>query len=111
MALTITTNNVPRDLLDWHELTAAERAEFDYVTDPDADGSCRFFRYRGATYDLHDMPAVRPDSATPPNAHDRGLQGWDAFASDSFFSGIAVRFPLEDGRPDYERIIVGLVIA
>lgn len=31
MSITVRTNNVPRDVISGHELTPAEREEFDYI--------------------------------------------------------------------------------
>ena len=100
--ITVTTNNVPRDVIDAWQLTPAERAEFDYL-DWDAidagNDSARFFRYRGQLYDLSDGFEVSMPEGTPGR--------WDGFQSDSFFSGILVRFV-----DDYmERIVVGTLIA
>ena len=106
MPLTIITNNVTRDLLCFEDLTDDERAEFDYVNAADFC-SPRFFRYRGCCYDLNDGFDSLP-TYTPGVFRDN-LKGWDGFQSDSFFSGIAVRFPRENGEPDFERIIVALV--
>lgn len=77
----IITNNVPRDLLSWHELTTKEQAEFDY-TNGDDSTSERFVRYKGETYDVYDTEGV-PNFAEP---------GWDSFISETFFSGILFRF-------------------
>lgn len=87
--LTIRTNNAPRNLLGWHDLTAKEQAEFDYIDDPE---SATFFRYRGWPYDLNEMLS----------AHDMPFKGWDGYSSDSFFSGIVIRL-VDDG----ERVICG----
>jgi hypothetical protein len=98
----IITNNVPRDIVEAYELTKAEQAEFDFIDWTDVDNgnaSPEFFRYRGQLYYLESEG--RPSFAP----------GWDGYLSDSFFSGILFRFPVEDGRPDYERIIVGTYIA
>jgi hypothetical protein len=98
--VTIITNGVPRDILDAWELSPEERADFDYL-DWDAiergEDSASFFRYKGETYDLGDIPAVdrRPGIET-------AFEGWDGVASDSFFSGILVRYVDE-----FERVIVG----
>lgn len=99
MGYRITTNNVPRDTLDSWELTPAERAEFDYLgwtALDDGSDSRTFVRYRGELIDLSDVP-LAPDAL-------RAL-GWDGFASDSYFSGVAVRY-VEDA----ERVIVARVI-
>lgn len=96
----VITNNVPRDVIDGWELTPAEREQFDYIDWAAVEAgeeSASFFRYRGTLHDLGDMP-LAPDSL-------RKL-GWDGFASDSFFSGIAVRYVEE-----CERVVVGLVLS
>lgn len=91
MAMKIITNNVPRDVLSFYELTEKQRAEFDYF---DAENDVgMFFRYRGEVYDLDDgFDSVK----------DEGLRGWDAVQPDSFFSGICIRF-----TEDFEQVVVG----
>ena len=87
----ITTNNVPRDVIDASELTPAERAEFDYLDWVKIDAgtdSASFFRYRGQVYDLGTfMRGTEP--------------GWDGGIADSMFSGLLARL-VDDG----ERVIV-----
>jgi hypothetical protein len=80
--LKIITNNRPRDLLYWWDLTDKERAQFDYYTE---DDGATFFRYRGEVYDLGEFMRWN-NPASPTRA------AWDGFRSDSFFSGLAVRF-------------------
>ena len=96
--LTIITNNVPRDVLDGYELTLDERKEFDYLNwqaIEAGEDSASFFRYKGQLYDLgefmttHGMPEFSP------------LRAWDGYQSDSYFSGILVRYV-----EDCERIAV-----
>jgi hypothetical protein len=97
--LTIITNNVPRDVLDGYDLTLGERAEFDYLdwsAIEQGEDSASFFRYKGEVYDLGEfghtfgMPEFSP------------IRAWDGYISDSFFSGIVVRF-----CDDFERVVVG----
>jgi len=100
--LTIRTNNVPRDVIEAHELSAAERQQFDYIDwkaiEAGSD-SASFFRYRGELYDLGEFELWdNPASAT--------RRGWDGFRSDSYFSGLAVRYV-----DDHERVIVALVVS
>ena len=93
----ITTNNVPRDVIDASELTPAERAEFDYLNWPAIDAgtdSASFVRYHGELIDLGTF--MRTD----------GFPGWDGFAGDSYFSGTLIRL-VDDG----ERAIVARVYA
>jgi hypothetical protein len=111
--VTITTNNVPRDLINEFELTAEERKEFDYH-DWDkierGEESAEFFRYKGQLYDLGEF------SSTWGMSNDSGLpdwmKGWHGYTSDSFSSGMLVKFPKmfewsNDDELDYERVIVG----
>ena len=86
--MTIKTNNVPRYVLYWYELTDAERAEFDYLDSDDAQASASFFRHRGSVYDLGEFMVS-------------SIKGWDGIRSDSYFSGILIRYV-----EDYERIVV-----
>lgn len=95
---TIVTNNVPRDVLDAWELTAAERQEFDYLNwqaIEDGSDSASFFRYKGGLYDLGEFTAW--DNPASPTR-----EKWDGFRSDSFFSGLVVRY-----CEDFERVVVG----
>ena len=96
----IICNSVPRDIVDAWELSAAERADFDYLdwTKIEAgEDSASFFRYKGEVYDLGDIPAVdrRPEFESP-------FQSWDGILSDTFFSGILVRY-----CDDMESVIIG----
>lgn len=111
MALQITTNNHQRDLVSWAELPTEARGQFDYIELTDADGDSwtpRFFRYRNSWYDTQDIPTTRPGSF---GGYEELLKlGWEGFASDSFFSGIAIKWGKQwDGTPDYEAVIVGSV--
>jgi hypothetical protein len=97
--MTIITNNVPRDIVDAYELTADERKEFDYLKwDAIEEGSdsASFVRYKGDLIDLGEfmnngnMPECSP------------LRKWHGHMSDSFFSGILIRY-----TDDYESVVVG----
>lgn len=99
MAITVTTNNVPRDVIDASELSAAEREVFDYLDWPsieEGSESASFFRYRGIIYELGGFMAT--STLGTPNAFGK----WDGYQSDSFFSGIVVRYVEE-----FERVVVG----
>jgi hypothetical protein len=100
--LTIRTNHVPRDVIEAYELSADERAEFDYIDWPAVErgeASASFFRYRGQLYDLGEFE-VWDNPASPTR------QGWDGFRSDSYFSGLAVRYV-----DNCERVVVALVLS
>lgn len=95
--LKIRTNNVPRPIIDGFELSPVERLEFDYLDwdaiDDGAD-SASFFRYRGELYDLGEFMRIEWEE------HD--LNGWDGYQSDSFFSGLVVKY-----ANDFEDIVIG----
>ncbi len=100
--LRIVTNNIPRNLLYGYELTAKEARDFDYI-DSEYFSAHPFFRYRGQIYDVMEF------SQTVGAGHI--FDGWDRYQSDSFFSGILVRFPFDpdcgmQGETDYDRVIV-----
>lgn len=90
--VTIRTNNVPRNLLDWSELTNKEQAEFDYIEEPEYANQ-RFFRYRGWAYDAHEFMSANGNNE---------LLGWDGYSSDSYFSGVLIKFVC-----DCEQVVVG----
>ena len=104
--LRITTNNVPRDVIDAYELTRSERKQFYYLDWPAIDrghDSATFFRYRGELYDLGEFDAVtQRDTSERRDA----LAGWDGLRADSFFSALVVRYVDE-----YERVVVGLALS
>ena len=76
----ITCNNVPRDILHWHDLSETEQAEFDWIEDP--DNSYSFFRYRGNVYCLADF--MRPPI-------ELAEKRWHGYSADSYFSAILIR--------------------
>jgi hypothetical protein len=88
---TILTNNRPRDLLSWHDLTAKERARFDWLETETQQDCATFFRYRGWTYCTDEFMTTDRDQ----------FPGWHGYGCDSFFSGVLVRI-----LPD-EQIIAG----
>ena len=94
-SLRIITNNVPRPIVYGYELTPAEQSEFDYYDSDELD-SAMFFRYKGEVYDIGEFMR-RPDYHNPfPKI-------WCGYMSDSYFSGILIRFPEDDD----ESVIVG----
>ena len=105
--MVIITNGAPRDVIDGHELSADERAEFDYLDWPAIDrgeDSASFFRYKG---ELHDLGEFSTDYGITRGAGlPAHLRDWDSYRSDSFFSALVVRF-VDRG----ERVIVGRVMS
>jgi hypothetical protein len=98
----VRTNNVPREIIDGCQLTAAEREDFDYhdwTAIEDGTGSASFFRYRGELYDLGNF--MRWSALSTGEAPD-WMDRWDGYASDSFSSGMVVRFV----QSDYDTCVV-----
>ena len=91
--LKIITNNVPRDLIYGFELSEDERKDFDYYTEEQL-ATAQFFRYKGEVYGPGEFMAN--DSIVAFN------KKWDGYQSDTFFSGILIRW-----CNDYESVVVG----
>ena len=89
---TIITDNKPRNLLTWEELTTKEQQKFDddYADGPNWDDDYEFVRYKGEVYCLSDFVIVP------------SVTNWDGVITDTFFSGILVKF-----TPDAEAVIMG----
>ena len=75
-----------------------EREEFDYIDWPaieDGTDSASFFRYSGVTYDLGDFQTIHRDWGMMRDSSapiDHPFLAWDGYISDSFFSGILIRY-------------------
>jgi hypothetical protein len=92
--MNITTNHQPRRLLFACEFSGAERTklrqQFDWMSDEDFDSDCSFFRYKGDYYNLADFMRIEF------SAKESALQGWHAYSSDSYFSGVLIKLCGED---------------
>ena len=91
MSITIKTNNVPRLLKYGYEMPDKFKSDFDYIGEDDFDFQA-FFVYKGQWYDLGEFMRI-PDNSN--------FTGWDGYTSDTYFSGILIKFVDEDS------IIVG----
>uniref|UniRef100_A0A6M3IYD1 Uncharacterized protein n=1 Tax=viral metagenome TaxID=1070528 RepID=A0A6M3IYD1_9ZZZZ len=97
--LTIITNGHPRDIIGGWELTEEEREEVDYYETKEELEDASFFRYKGNTYDIGEFSRISKGTFPP---------FWDGYISDSFFSGILIRYPTEEwGGMDTDHVIVG----
>lgn len=110
--MNIITNNKPRDIVRGYELTAKEAAEFDYLA-PDDLATAEFIKYRGEVYLLADFVRIAPRARAVGFEHGADdsspLLSWSGILTDSYFSGLVLRFADDNGRPDFERVIVGRV--
>lgn len=100
--LRIITNGHSRPILYGWELTDKEKKEFDWIDNSETLSweDAEFFRYKGWVYCLSDMMRVDRHSPFYPE--------WDGYESDSFFSGIVVKYPKEEwGDIDTDFVVVG----
>lgn len=94
--LRITTNGHPRPILYGWELTEKEREDFDYLS-PDELDEHDFVRYKGEVYDLDEFERIPVHEGKPV------FPGWSGYRSDSFFSGVLIRYPEDDD----ENVVMG----
>lgn len=103
----IVTNNHERKVyylfeLSEHEQTIVKR-EFDWIDSNDIANweEEQFFNYRDTWYCLSDFMSLHNKvyCSNPPDF----MQGWDGYLTDSFFSGILIKYPCDH---DSEYIIV-----
>lgn len=101
--VTIRTNGHHLELIDATWLNETEQAEFDYLdwsAIKDGTDTATFFRYRGDLYDLGQFMRVIPHgskSSHPTDCDNDAFGGWDGYQSDSFFSGLLVKY-VDDGE-------------
>ncbi len=91
-SLKIVTNNHARPVISGFELTEAEAKEFDYMDDV-TEGS--FVRYKGSVYDLNEFSRVIPHGSQrnhPMDTDNPAFAGWSGYMSESFFSGLLIRY-------------------
>lgn len=96
MALEIITNNVPREIIYYWDLTEKEKKEFDWIENGE-ESDYSFFRYKGKVYCLANFMRI-------DNNDD--LKGWHGYSCDSYFSGTLVKY-----CEDNDFVIVGSYFA
>jgi hypothetical protein len=89
MTISTISNNQERPVIDWHDLTPKQQSEFNY----DSAEESQFVIYKNWPYDVAEFMAVR---------HNDELSAWHGYSSDSFFSGVLIKF-----APDCETVIMG----
>lgn len=90
----IITNNQPRQLLGWWDLTDNEKQEFDWLETEEEQCSTEFFRYKRQVYTLEEF--VLP-------CRDGALSDWDGLHATSAFSAVLIKYT--HGHDD--EIVVG----
>ena len=103
---TIVTNNKPRDILYYHELTEVHQREVDKDMDwLDDKTIAELVVYRGQVYALDEFMAVhnRFYNPNPP----AWMLPYDGYTNDTFFSGVLFRYAKDDcGDLDTERVVM-----
>jgi hypothetical protein len=92
--LQIISNNQERQTIYWHQLTAKEKKEFDYLDTEEKQDEATFVRYKHWIYDVSEFMRIE---------HNEALKRWDGYHSDTYFSGILIKFVPDDS--DY--VIMG----
>lgn len=98
----VITDHKYRPLVCWLDLPEHWRTWFDYMTDELEQTTPRFVKYKKWWYDVGDcMRASDP----------LRIIGFDAYHGDSYFSGIAFKWPApgDDGDPD--RVICASILS
>ena len=116
--MNVTTNNVPRDLLSFHEAQGTrgfDPSDFDYI-EGDERFYPRLFCYRSYWYDTHEFVRIAPAGSKVYGFvhHDISgdLEGWDGIQTDSYFSAVVLRWARDEyGQMDHERVVVGLALS
>ena len=83
MSLKIVTNNQPREIIYGFELPKSKRTDFDYMKTDEEFNNNQFVKYRGDYYDLNEFMRIENNS---------DLKDWDGYSSDTYFSGILIKF-------------------
>lgn len=125
MPYKIITNHVPRFPVYGRELSPRERQEvgapetFGCPTDTDGcsggkgcpdsggpdDPTAEYVRYRGSVIPLSDFSADW--GMTRGTGLPDAFRGWDGYLSDSYSSGLVIRYVREGDHVDTDRVIVG----
>lgn len=79
----IITNNQPRPLLSWYDLTEKERQDFDWPGSEEEQWSTVFFRYKSQVWCLDEFVRNLPNGM---------FSGWDGHSATSAFSGVLIKF-------------------
>jgi hypothetical protein len=104
------TNHHKRELLYFWELDEARQAEARDKYDYTDHEELQYFVYRDVLYSLEDFMAVHNRFYNPnPPAF---MSGWDGYLTDTFFSGVLIKYPVNDcGDTDYDYVVVATFIS
>lgn len=101
---TYVTNNVPRELFSWSELSEKAKENFDYIADiirenPDDYNpyAAHFVEYLGEWYDLDEFTITPGVKAA----------GWNVVQADSYFSATLCRYFDREGNYMGDYVVMG----
>jgi len=98
--MTITSDNVEREVLTWSDLSETEREEFAYLSANGGQEDASFFRYDDWTYDMGEFERVTEQQPS--------LTGWVGYSADSAFSAVLIRYVRDEyGGTDSDHVVVG----
>lgn len=89
----IITNNVPRDIINWYDLTEKEKKEFDWIHKGTED-EYNFVRFNGNCYATNEFMQI--------DNNNWDLKGWHDYIPDTYFSGVLIKYV-----NDYEQVVMG----
>ena len=98
--LTIKTNGHYRNLLSWYEIPIKDQEYFLSLMELEGLEDSDYFSYKGTIYFLGDFMAI--DCNNPLSD-----LGYDGYLSDSFFSGIIIKYD----KYDYNSIQVATYLS
>lgn len=84
----IACNNKPRQFIYGYELSDKEREKFDYLNPEELD-THYFVRYKNHVYDTSEFMRI---DAVIVNCQREGWQKFNGYYSDSFFSGVLIKY-------------------
>jgi len=96
---TVKTNLQPRFLVNWYELTDAEKAELDYVDTDDKQADFTGFRYKGQAWNCAEFLRTQEDG-------ELAKAGWHGLSGQSAFHAVVIHL-VGDG----DRVVVGEVFS
>lgn len=96
----VKTNLVPRDRVDWYELSEAEKAELDYIKgDEERESDFSGFRFKGTVWDIGEFVRTEEDGALKK-------AGWHGVSAQSAFHGVVIHLCENHGQ-----VVVGQVFS
>lgn len=90
----VRTNNVPRYLVNWYDLTTKQKADLDWRDTEELQDAFSGFIFKGQVYDLSDFTVI--DNVNYP------VKDWNGAFAQSAFHAVLVKL-----NPSEETVIVG----